>query len=232
MKSICMLLALIFTILCLGDESATYVMLTNKLSKCIVDGSWKYETNGIVLIRKIILSAKVDKQFSDEIIVSLRKSCPNEWNAAVSSSGNTDNPKMLPMRQYFNNAVLHTPTIIRFQAFAKNEIGQDVVLRVHHEKLSYTPVNIDKPDKKKRIIRCFLWVEVRNTIKSQKDAVNGHEKSILLSTLQRILAEEKDNDAVDSCVIQFHAEVFLSDASLQKELQTVLVHLSSSDLLQ
>ena len=164
MKTICMLLAFIFTTLCFGDESATYVMLTNQLSKCIVEGSWKYETNGIVRIRNIILSAKVDKQFSDEIIESLRKSCPNEWNAAVSSSGNTDNPKMLPLRQYFNNAVLHTPTIIRFQSFAKNEIGQDAVLRVHHEKLSYTPESIDKPDKEKRIIRCFLWIEVRSVI--------------------------------------------------------------------
>lgn len=159
-----MLLAIVLTILCRGGESPAYAMLTNKLSQCVADRSWRYETNGIVRLRKIILSAKVDKQFSDEIIVSLRKSCPNEWNAAVSSSGNTDNPKMLPLCQYFNNAVLHTPTIIRFQSFAKNEIGQDVVLRVHHEKLSYTPENIDDPDKKKRIIRCFLWVEVRSAI--------------------------------------------------------------------
>ena len=30
-------------------------------------------------------------------------------------------------------SVLHTPTIIRFQSFANNEIGQNVILRVHHD---------------------------------------------------------------------------------------------------
>ncbi len=208
-----------------GDESPAYVMLTNKLSQCIVDGCWRYETNGIVRIRKIFLPVKVDKQFSDEIIASLGRSCPKEWNDAVSSSGNTDNPKMFPLRQYFNDAVLHTPTIIRFLSFAKNKIDQNVVLRIHHEKLSYTAVDIDRPDKKKRMIRCFLWVEVRSPIESQNAVANVSEKSILLSTLKRILVEEKDNDAVDSCVILFHAEVFLSDVVLQKEQQNVLVHL-------
>ena len=162
MKGIGMFLVVVVTMSCFGTESAAYAILTNKLSQCIANGGWSHETNGIVSTRKIILSVKVDKHFSDEIIASLRKSCPNEWNGAVTSSGNTDNPKMLPLRQYFNNAVLHTPTIIRFQSFAKNEIGQNVILRVHHEKLSYTAIDIDKSDKKKRIIRCFLCVEVRD----------------------------------------------------------------------
>lgn len=48
-------------------------------------------------------------------------------------------------------------------------------------------------------------------------------KSILLSRLQKILFEEKDNSSVDSCVVLFHAEVFLSDDGLQDELQNLLL---------
>ena len=171
MKGISMFLVVVATMSCFGTESAAYAILTNKLSQCIANGGWSHETNGIVSTRKIILSVKVDKHFSDEIIASLRKSCPNEWNDAVTSSGNTDNPKMLPLRQYFNAAVLHTPTIIRFRSFAENEIGENVILRVHHEKLSYTAIDIDKPDKKKRIIRCFLYVEVSDRVKNEKNDV-------------------------------------------------------------
>ena len=226
MKPVCTLLAVIFTMSCFGGESSAYAMLTNKLSQCIANGSWRYETNGMVRTRKILLSVNIDKQFSDEIIASLRKSCPKEWNEAVSSSGNPANPKMLPLRQYFDNAVLHTPTIIRFHSFAKKEIGHDVALRVHHEKLSYFAINLDKPDKQKRIIRCFLYVEVRSSVNPQNAIENNREKGILLSTLQQILSEEKDNVAVDSCVVLFNARVFLLDASLQNEIQTsiAMVH--------
>ena len=188
MKGIGMFLVVVVTMACFGSESTAYVILTNKLSQCIANGGWRYETNGIVHVRKVILSVKVDKHFSDEIIASLRKSCPNEWNDAVSSSGNTDNPKMLPLRQYFNDAVLHTPTVIRFLSLAKKEIGQNVILRVHHEKLSYTAIDIDKPDKKKRIIRCFLYVEVRDGLDGEfprgvkKNDVTFVTRNVLLTS--------------------------------------------------
>ncbi len=54
--------------------------------------------------------------------------------------------------------------------------------------------------------------------------------STLLSTFQRILLEEKDNVAVDSCVVLFHAEAFLSDEVLQNELQTLLVQLRPDEM--
>ena len=172
MKTICILFAIIFMTSCFGEVSPTYTMLTNELSQCIANSTWRYETNGAKCVRKIMLPVAVNKQFSDEIIAALKRCCPKEWNDVVLSSGNTDNPKMLPLRPYFNSAVLQTPTIITFQSFVKNMINQDVVLRVHHEKLSYTSINIDKPDKKKRIIRCFLCVEIRDVINADcKDGI-------------------------------------------------------------
>lgn len=161
MKSLCILLIFGFSMSCFGGESSTYVTLTNKLSQCISDGGWRYETDGIVRIKKINLPVGIDKQFSEEIIASLKRRCPKEWNDVMSSSGNVANPNMMPLRQYFNDAVLHTPTISRFHSFAKNEIGHDIVLGVCHEKLSYTAVDADTKD---RIIRCFLWIEIRSTI--------------------------------------------------------------------
>lgn len=202
-------------------DSSTYAMLTNKLSQCIADGNWRYETNGFVCTRKITLPVKIDSQFSEEIIASLKKCCPQEWNDAISLSGNAANPNMMPLRPYFNNAVLHTPTITMFQLAARNMMGQDVTLRVYHEKLSYTTTDIDKPNLGNRIIRCFLWVEVGDNC----------SESILLSSLRKILLKEKGNSAIDSCVILFHAEVFLSDDILQNELQTLLkkVHPNEMD---
>ena len=54
--------------------------------------------------------------------------------------------------------------------------------------------------------------------------------SSLLSTFCQILHEEKSSD-IDSCVILFYAEVFLSDDILQNELQTLLkkVHPNEMD---
>ena len=46
--------------------------------------------------------------------------------------------------------------------------------------------------------------------------------STLLSSFQRILIESAESTEVDSCMCLFHAEVFLSDARLQSELQGVL----------
>lgn len=56
-------------------------------------------------------------------------------------------------------------------------------------------------------------------------AISGEDKCIsssLLSIFQRILYDEK-NSKIDSCVILFHAEVFLSDDVLQNELQNLLM---------
>ena len=162
MKHLCMVVASVFTMLCLGDDMPSYVMLTNKLCNSISSNGWRYETNGIALIRKIVLPIKIEKQFSDEIITSLRNCCPKEWNDALLSSGNSDDQKMLSLRRHFNGAVLQTPTIVMFQSFANKVIGQDVSIRIHHEKLSYTSMDIDKKaEKNDRILRCFLSVEVR-----------------------------------------------------------------------
>lgn len=62
---------------------------------------------------------------------------------------------------------------------------------------------------------------------------NGHDScvtSTLLSALQRILTEEKDNVAVDSCVLHFNAGVFLLDESLQNELQTALARTHPNEM--
>lgn len=56
------------------------------------------------------------------------------------------------------------------------------------------------------------------------------DNSTLLSTFQRILSEEKDNVAVDSCVLKFNAWVFLLDASLQNELQTALARVHPNEM--
>jgi hypothetical protein len=48
--------------------------------------------------------------------------------------------------------------------------------------------------------------------------------STLLSSFQRILIESAESTEVDSCKCLFHAEVFLSDARLQSELQAVLFY--------
>ena len=160
MKTICLHIVVVFTMLCFGDNFSSYEMLTNKLSLGVADSSWRYETNGILRIKKIVLSVKIDKKFSDEIIESLRKCCSNERNDAILSSGNSDNPNILQLQQYFDSAVLHTPTIIKFQTFAKEKFGKDVTLIVHHEKLSYVAMDVEKAEKNNRIIRCFLWVEL------------------------------------------------------------------------
>lgn len=160
MRVICILLALAFSISCFGEESSGYAMLTNKLSLCIANDGWHYVTNEVGRIRKITIRTKVDEQFSDEIVAALQQCCPKEWNDAVSSAGNADNPKMVSLRQYFDNAVLRTPTIIRFKSFAENNVGRGIVLKVRHEKLSYTAQGIDQRQNGKRIIRCFLWIEV------------------------------------------------------------------------
>lgn len=162
MRPVFILCAIFFSMVSFGSDTSTYATLTNKLSQCVANGSWRYETNGVVRIRKILLPVRIDNQFSDEIISSLRKCCPKEWNDAISSSGNTANPSMLPLRQHFDNAVLHTPTIVKFQSLAKDMVGQDVVLRIYHEKLSYTAIDTETPNKGSRIIRCFLWVEVHD----------------------------------------------------------------------
>ena len=160
MKLVLVLSAIVFSMVSIGADSSTYATLTNKLSQCLANGSWGYETNGVVQIRKILLPIRIDNQFSDEIVSSLRKCCPREWNDAISSSGNTANPSMLPLRPHFDNAVLHTPTIAKFQSVARSLVSQDVVLRINHEKLSYNAVDVETPNKGNRIIRCFLWVEV------------------------------------------------------------------------
>lgn len=162
MRPVFILCAIFFSMVSFGSDTSTYATLTNKLSQCVANGSWRYETNGVVRIRKILLPVRIDNQFSDEIISSLRKCCPKEWNDAISSSGNTANPSMLPLRPHFDNAVLHTPTIVKFQSLAKDMVGQDVVLRIYHEKLSYTAIDTETPNKGSRIIRCFLWVEVHD----------------------------------------------------------------------
>ena len=58
------------------------------------------------------------------------------------------------------NAVLHTPTIAKFQSVARNMVSQDVVVRIYHEKLSYTAIDVETLNKGNKVIRCFLWVEV------------------------------------------------------------------------
>ena len=53
--------------------------------------------------------------------------------------------------------------------------------------------------------------------------------SSLLSTLHQILYEEKSSE-IDSCIILFHAEVFLSDDVLQNELQAHLKNLYPNEM--
>lgn len=43
-------------------------------------------------------------------------------------------------------------------------------------------------------------------------------ESSLLTALQRILVEEHDTE-IDQCTLWFHAEIFLTDAALQREIQ-------------
>lgn len=47
---------------------------------------------------------------------------------------------------------------------------------------------------------------------------NCRIESSLLTTLQRILIEEYDTE-IDQCTLSFHAETFLTDAALQREIQ-------------
>ncbi len=55
-------------------------------------------------------------------------------------------------------------------------------------------------------------------------AISGEDNcigSLLLATFRRVLYDEK-NSGIDTCVVLFHTEVFLSDDVLQNELQTLL----------
>lgn len=63
-------------------------------------------------------------------------------------------------------------------------------------------------------------------------SVSGKDRCIgsaLLSTFQRILYDAM-NSEIDTCVVLFHAEVFLSDDVLQNELQTLLVQLYPDEM--
>lgn len=73
--------------------------------------------------------------------------------------------------------------------------------------------------------QAFAFTDIMLT---RRNVYSGN--STLLSTFRRILSEEKDNVAVDSCVLKFNAWVFLLDASLQNELQTVLARVHPNEM--
>lgn len=61
-----------------------------------------------------------------------------------------------------------------------------------------------------------------NCVETAHSTTNPCVESILLSALRRLIVKEMDNPNVDSCILLFHAEVFMSDVALQKQIQALL----------
>ena len=62
----------------------------------------------------------------------------------------------------------------------------------------------------------------RDCVETVHSTTNRYVESVLLSALRRLMVKEMDNPNVDSCVVHFHSEVFMSDAALQNQIQAVL----------
>ena len=86
--------------------------------------------------------------------------------------------------------------------------------------------NVNLPNESGTDNRKLMGGIVSTISEGDKDKCIG---SPLLSTFQQILYEEKSSE-IDSCIILFHAEAFLSDDVLQNELQARLKNLYPNEM--
>jgi hypothetical protein len=158
-------------------DIATYALLTNGLNRAINTGDWHCTTNEVGTVERIGFCIPVGRSFSDEIINSLCVICPNEWQEASVSSGNMHNPKMLPLRPYFNKAVFFTPTVQRFEMFVRERIGRETYITIGHEKLEYIGSSKTRMRKVNCILGVYIW---RVTIGRSNDGgeSNGEKSAV------------------------------------------------------
>ena len=208
MKRMFVLLMMLFTVYALkGDRSeiSAYMELTNALNRVIAENGWRYSTDDTECVRYCSIGDNLGENicFLEEIITSLRMFCPEEWRQASLSSGNVNNPKMLPLRPYFNKAVFFTPTIRQFRSFVKDKLGRESEVRVSHEKLEYTKQTWRPVTSKIRTIHCFLGITVvcpvtnmgTATVHSFPNAVDGGvvEKASSIRDAQKIVSKLPDS---------------------------------------
>ncbi len=57
-----------------------------------------------------------DRAFQRELAAALRRSAPRELTAALESSGNMHNPRVVPLRAHVEQSILETPTLQALEA--------------------------------------------------------------------------------------------------------------------
>lgn len=61
-----------------------------------------------------------------------------------------------------------------------------------------------------------------DSVEAVQSTTNPCVESTLLSALKRLIVEEMNNPNVDSCIVLFRADVFMSDVALQNQIQIQL----------
>ena len=192
MKLFVLMATLFSSQLVLGAEydSSTYALLTNELNRAIHERDWHCcRTNELGVVERVGFCMPINKAFSDEVINSLCVICPKEWQEASASSGNMHNPKMLPLRPYFNKAVFFTPTVQRFEAFVKERIDKEAYIEIYHEKLGYVKNSGTRIGTRK--INCILGVGIyrlKRPVRSKSEE-EGQSKGRKSTVADRVVSD-------------------------------------------
>lgn len=133
--------------------------LIDKMDVAIEKKQWCMVTNSVGIQNRILIPAKVDDDFSREVVVSLKRVCPKEFADAVASSGAGNKLRVLGLENYFDNAICLTQTVRNFEDEASRLIGKKVGLRASHEKLSLERYESGDNAIDYRF-HCFLWFEL------------------------------------------------------------------------
>lgn len=109
--------------------------------------------NGVAQLDLVVLHARVlEPDFQKALFSLLRVSAPQELDAALSSSGNHDNPAMLALRGPFRQAVLDSTAIADLrEALAAHDLR---IATVQMEKLVLDTTD-DAPK-----LRSLLWLTI------------------------------------------------------------------------
>lgn len=112
------------------------------------------ETEGTAKLDLVALHARVlEADFQQELFSLLRASAPRELEAALSSSGNHDNPAMLALRKSFRQAVLDSTVVAR--------LGESLATHgLHVSTVQMEKLVLDTKDGMPQL-RCLLWLTIQ-----------------------------------------------------------------------
>ena len=107
-----------------------YDSLTNKFQTL----KWKAGNDGARL-GSVCVWDMTDATFQSELKQNLKRMCPDEYERAIRSSGNHDNPAVEALRKKLEPSILKTSAIANFIEYAKMRLGVDVIkINIGYEK--------------------------------------------------------------------------------------------------